>query len=114
MGARVNTIRKGDCGVRTKELIARYYLVLMGEFYYSDKRLFLSMDKGDMFHNAITLILQDSKFNALKTDSEIMDRIRRRIRNVISEIKQDHNLYKNKSHANDIQTEEAGSDEPEA
>ena len=43
-----------------------------------------------------------------------MDRIRKRIRNVMSEIKQDHNLYKNKAYANDIQTEEAGSDEPEA
>ena len=114
MAARINTTRKGDCGVRTRELIARYYLTLMGEFRNDDGRLYLSMDKGDMFHNAITLILQDSKFNTLKTDSDIMDRIRKRIRNVMSEIKQDHNLYKNKAYANDIQTEEAGSDEPEA
>lgn len=114
MAARVNTIRKGDCGIRTRELIARYYLTLMGEFRDGDGRLYLSMDKGDMFHNAITLILQDSKFKTLRTDSDIMDRIRKRIRNVMSEIKRDHNLYKNKEHANDIQAEETGSDESEA
>lgn len=106
--------REGCCGTRTNELIARYYLTLMGEFCNDDDRLYLSMDKGDMFHNAITLILQDSKFNTLKTDSDIMDHIRKKIRNVMREIKQDHDLYKNKAYANDIQTEEAGSDESEA
>lgn len=49
MAARINTIRKGDCGVRTRELIARYYLTLMGEFRNDDGRLYLSMDKGTCF-----------------------------------------------------------------
>lgn len=48
--------REGDCGVRTKELISRYYLALMGEFRSDSGMLYLSMDSADMFHNAITLI----------------------------------------------------------
>lgn len=54
--ARTNMTREGDCGVRTKELIARYYLALMGEFRTDSGMLYLSMDSADMFHNAITLI----------------------------------------------------------
>lgn len=106
---RTNITRKGDCGVRTKELIARYYLTLMGEFRNEDNnRLFLSMDRGDMFHNAIALILQDSKFQKMETDEEIMKNIRRRIRNVILEITQDDKIKKEKTidYANNIQAKE--------
>ena len=102
---RCKITRKGDCGVRTKELIARYYLPLMGEFMSGDHRLYLSMDRGDMFHYAITLILQDSSFQLLQDDTSIMDRVRRRIANVIREITQDHNQIRNR-YADDIQAEE--------
>lgn len=101
MGKRINIVRKGDCGIRTKELIARYYLDLMREFYNQDRRLFLSMDRGDMFHYAITLILQDSAFQGLTSDEAIMDRIRRRIRNVVREITQDHNQMSNQDNTID-------------
>ena len=71
--------REGDCGARTKELIARYYLALMGEFRTDSGMLYLSMDSADMFHNAITLILQDNGFQKLVTDEDIMEKIRARI-----------------------------------
>lgn len=87
--ARTNMERKGDCGKRTKELIARYYLALAGEFRDQDNKLVMSMGKDDMFHNAITLILQDSKFKSYTSDEEIMLNIRRRIKNVICEISKD-------------------------
>ena len=87
--ARTNMNRPGDCGQRTKELVARYYLSLLGEFRRDCERLFLSMNEEDMFHNAIILILQDSYFRRLKTDEEIMANIRRRIGNVITEVKKD-------------------------
>ena len=91
MGARTNVKREGDCGERTREIIARNYLQWMEEFYNSgDRRLYLSMDSGDMFNQAITLILQYSKFQSCKTDEEIISNIRRRISNVITEIKRDH------------------------
>ena len=62
-----------------------------------------------MFHNAITLILQDSSFQRLNTDDEIMAKIRKRISTVISEIMKDSILMNNKKedkHAYDLQTEE--------
>lgn len=103
---RANIIRKGDCGQRTRELVARYYLTLLGEFKSNSSHLYLSMSSEDMFHNAITMILQDSKFQRLTTDVEIMALIRKRIRNVISEIKQDHNQQTMKAYADDLQTKE--------
>ena len=107
MGARTNVKREGDCGERTREIIARNYLQWMEEFYNSgDKRLFLSMDGGDMFNQAITLILQDSKFQSYKTDEEIVSNIRRRIGNVITEIKRDHQQLKAKYNADNKQAEE--------
>lgn len=105
MEKRRRIIRKGDCGVRTKELIARYYLTLMSEFMTGDRRTFLSMERGDIFHYAITLILQDSSFQSLESDENIMERIRRRIANVIREVTQDHNQEKRR-YADDIQAEE--------
>lgn len=105
MGARTNLKREGDCGERTRELVARHYLEWMEEFHKSgDKRLFLSMDGKDMFNNAITLILQDSKFQAYKTDEEIISNIKRRIGNVITEIKKDWNESKSK-YADNQQTD---------
>ena len=107
--ARTNMVRKGDCGQRTKELIARYYLTLMGEYRNDSGILYLSMDMYDMFHNAITLILQDSSFQKLNTDDEIMAKIRKRISTIISEIMKDSILMNNKKedkHAYDLQTEE--------
>lgn len=107
--ARTNMVRNGDCGQRTKELIARYYLTLMGEYRNDTGVLYLSMDMNDMFHNAITLILQDSSFQRLNTDDEIMAKIRKRISAVISEIMKDSILMNNKKedkHAYDLQTEE--------
>lgn len=101
--ARVNMTREGDCGVRTKELIARYYLALMGEFRSDSGMLYLSMDSADMFHNAITLILQDNGFQKLATDEDIMQKIRARIRAVISEIKQDHHTLKLEEYADNLQ-----------
>ena len=109
--ARTNVVRKGDCGVRTRELIARYYLTLMGEFMGGDRRLYLSMDRGDMFHYAVTLILQDSSFRSLGSDERIMERIRRRIANAIREITQDHNQIGNR-YADDIQAKEEEGREP--
>lgn len=102
-------VRKGDCGQRTKELIARYYLTLMGEFREDSGKLYLSMDRCDMFHSAITLILQDNRFQHLETDEAIMQNIRRRIRNVIKEIVQDArilNKRKEDKDADHLQTEE--------
>ena len=106
MGARTNVKREGDCGERTREIIARNYLQWMEEFYNSeDRRLYLSMDGGDMFNNAITLILQDDNFRSCKTDDEIISNIRRRIGNVITEIKRDHQQQKSKFKADNQQTE---------
>ena len=106
MGARTNVKREGDCGERTREIIARNYLQWMEEFYNSeDKRLYLSMDGGDMFNQAITLILQDSKFQSHKTDEEIISNIRRRIGNVITEIRRDHQQLKAKYNADNKQTD---------
>ena len=102
-------VRKGDCGERTKVLIARYYLALMGEFKNDSGVLYLSMDRGDMFHNAITLILQDSKFQTLETDEDILANIRRRVRNVIREIVQDARMFnkrKEEKDADHLQAEE--------
>ena len=70
-----------------------------------DKRLYLSMDGGDMFNQAITLILQDSKFQSYKTDEEIVSNIRRRIGNVITEIRRDHQQLKAKYNADNKQTD---------
>ena len=106
MGARTNVKRDGDCGERTREIIARNYLQWMEEFYNSgDRRLYLSMDGGDMFNNAIALILQDDKFKSCKTDEEIISNIRRRIGNVITEIKRDHQQLRSKYNADNQQTE---------
>ena len=112
MGARTNVKREGDCGERTREIIARNYLQWMEEFYNSeDKRLYLSMDGGDMFNQAITLILQDSKFQSCETDEEIIINIRRRISNVITEIKRDHQQLKAKYNADNKQTDSIADEE---
>ncbi len=112
MGARTNVKREGDCGERTREIIARNYLQWMEEFYNSeDKRLYLSMDGGDMFNQAITLILQDSKFQSYKTDEEIISNIRRRIGNVITEIRRDHQQLKAKYNADNKQTDNIADEE---
>ena len=112
MGARTNVKREGDCGERTREIIARNYLQWMEEFYNSeDKRLYLSMDGGDMFNQAITLILQDSKFQSYKTDEEIISNIRRRIGNVITEIRRDHQQLKAKYNADNKQTDSIADEE---
>ena len=112
MGARTSVKREGDCGERTREIIARNYLQWMEEFYNSeDKRLYLSMDGGDMFNQAITLILQDSKFQSYKTDEEIISNIRRRIGNVITEIRRDHQQLKAKYNADNKQTDNIADEE---
>ncbi len=112
MGARTNVKREGDCGERTRELMARHYLEWMEEFYNSeDKRLFLSMDGGDMFNHAVTLILQDSKFQAYETDEEIIINIRRRISNVFTEIKRDHQQLKAKYNADNQQADKIANEE---
>ena len=112
MGARTNVKREGDCGERTREIIARNYLQWMEEFYNSeDKRLYLSMDGGDMFNQAITLILQDSKFQSDKSDEEIISNIRRRIGNVITEIRRDHQQLKAKYNADNKQTDSIADEE---
>ena len=112
MGARTNVKREGDCGERTREIIARNYLQWMEEFYNSeDKRLYLSMDGGDMFNQAITLILQDSKFQSYETDEEIVSNIRRRIGNVITEIRRDHQQLKAKYNADNKQTDSIADEE---
>ena len=112
MGARTNVKREGDCGERTRELMARHYLEWMGEVYNSeDKRLFLSMDGGDMFNHAVTLILQDSKFQAYETDEEIIINIRRRISNVFTEIKRDHQQLKAKYNADNQQADKIANEE---
>ena len=112
MGARTSVKREGDCGERTREIIARNYLQWMEEFYNSeDKRLYLSMDGGDMFNQAITLILQDSKFQSYKTDEEIISNIRRRIGNVITEIRRDHQQLKAKYNADNKQTDSIADEE---
>ena len=120
MMSRTNTVRKGDCGKRTKELIARYYLEWRGYYCDGDNRLYLSMDKYDMYHKAITLILQDSSFRMMKTDEEILTEIKRQIRNVATEIIRDHqSLYKKKEeeeetrYADYIQTETETGGQPE-
>ena len=111
MGARTNVEREGDCGELTREIIARNYLQWMEEYYNSgDKRLYLSMDGGDMFNQAITLILQDSKFQLYKTDDEIISNIRRRIGNVITEIRRDHQQLKAK-YADNKQTDKIADEE---
>lgn len=106
MSKRTNVIRKGDCGVLVRNLIARHYLRLMDK-YCTDKsgRTYLSMTASDMFHHAITLILQDGTMNKYEKESEALDRIEQRIRNVISEIKQDHHQDKTKEYADNIQAE---------
>lgn len=112
MGARTNVKREGDCGERTRELLARHYLEWMEEFYNSDdRRLFLSMDGGDMFNHAVTLILQDSKFQTYKTDDEIISNIRRRIGNVITEIRRDHQELKAKYNADNQQADKIANEE---
>lgn len=110
--ARTNMERKGDCGKRTKELIARYYLALAGEFRDPDNKIVMSMGKNDMFHNAITLILQDSKFKSYTSDEEIMANIRRRIKNVICEIRRDDKSQQQKlySYADNLQADQDDKD----
>ena len=83
------------------------------EWFYSsgDKRLYLSMDGGDMFNQAITLILQDNKFQTYETDEEIISNIRRRIGNVITEIKRDHQQLKAKYNADNKQTDSIADEE---
>lgn len=87
--SRCNVERKGYCGDLTRDIIARRYLELMTQFYSEDRRLYLSMDRGDMFHTAIALILQDDKFQRYKSEDVILKEIKRRISNVIREIIQD-------------------------
>ncbi len=107
MGARTNINRVGDCGERTRSLIARHYLQWMEEFNNAgDKRLYLSMDGGDIFNYAITLILQDSGFQAYETDEEIIKNIKRRISNTASEVVRDHKQLKSKYNANNQQVDE--------
>lgn len=105
MSKRTNVVRKGDCGLMVRNLIARHYLRLMDK-YCSDRsgRTYLSMTVTDMFHQAITLILQDSSMSKYVNDVEALERIEQRIRNVFSEIKQDHNQEKAIEYADDIQT----------
>ena len=112
MGARTSVKREGDCGERTREIIARNYLQWMEEFYHAGRRrLYLSMDGGDMFNQAITLMLQDSKFQTYKTDEEIISNIRRRIGNVITEIRRDHQQLKAKYNADNKQTDSIADEE---
>lgn len=104
---RGNVERKGDCGQLTRDVIARNYLSLMERFYAGDRRLYLSMDRGDMFHTAIALILQDNKFQRYQTDAEVLAAINKRVNNVAREIIQDSRAPKGggNTDANDIQTE---------
>lgn len=112
MGARTNINRVGDCGERTKNLIARYYLQWMEKFNNAgDKKLYLSMDGGDMFNQAMTLILQDSEFQSCETDEEIIENIHRRIGNVITEIRRDHKQLKAKYNADNKQTDSIADEE---
>ena len=83
----------------------------MAIYNSEDKRLYLSMDGGDMFNQAITLILQDSKFQSYKTDEEIISNIRRRIGNVITEIRRDHQQLKAKYNADNKQTDSIADEE---
>ena len=69
------------------------------------------MDGGDMFNQAITLILQDSKFQSYKTDEDIISNIRRRIGNVITEIRRDHQQLKAKYNADNKQTDSIADEE---
>lgn len=116
---RTNMIRNGDCGIRTKEIIARYYIQWANEFIrLEDKRLYLSMDKGDIYHNAITMILQDDRFRSIDSDDEIISMIKKRIKDVAMGIYKDH--YHNKrmeiggNYADNIQTEgKQGQGKPE-
>ena len=64
-----------------------------------------------MFNQAITLILQDSKFQSCKTDEEIITNIRRRISNVITEIKRDHQQLKAKYNDDKKQTDSIADEE---
>ena len=106
---RDNIERNGYCGDLTRDIIARRYLDLMTQFYNHDRRLYLSMDRGDMFHNAIALILQDNKFQKYKSEEEVMKEIKRRINNVIREIMQDARdpNKEDKEYADDLQADEA-------
>lgn len=99
-------MRTGDCGVMVKNIIARHYLKLMDK-YCSGKseRAYLSMTANDMFHNAITLILQDSSMQKYRLEQDALERIEQRIRNVFSEIKQDHNQEKPIEYADNIQAQ---------
>lgn len=108
MSKRTNVVRKGDCGLMVRNLIARHYLSLMDK-YCSDRsgRIYLSMTATDMFHQAITLILQDSSMSKYTKEEEVLERIEQRIRNVFSEIKQDHNQGKAIEYADNIQAKEA-------
>lgn len=105
MAKRTNVSRAGNCGEFIKTVIARHYLRLMDK-YCSDKsgRMYLSMTATDMFHNAVTLILQDSSMQNYTTEKDALQRIEQRIRNVFSEIKQDHKQEKSVEYADDIQT----------
>lgn len=107
MSKRTNVVRKGDCGVMVRDLIARHYLSLMDK-YCSDRsgRVYLSMTVTDMFHQAIILILQDSSMTKYVKEEEALERIEQRIRNVFSEIKQDHNQGKVIEYADNIQAKE--------
>ena len=64
-----------------------------------------------MFNQAITLILQDSKFQSYKTDEEIVSNIRRMIGNVITEIRRDHQQLKAKHNADNKQTDTIADEE---
>ena len=64
-----------------------------------------------MFNQAVTLILQDSKFQSYKTDEEIISNIRRRIGNVITEIRRDHQQLKAKYNADNKQTDNIADEE---
>lgn len=89
-------IRRGDCGNRARELIARYYIQWANDFiHHEDKRLRLSMDNADMFHNAIAVILQDDRFQSLESDEEIIRMAKKRIHEVAMGIIMDQDYERN-------------------
>lgn len=104
---RTNFDKKGECSQRTKDLIARYYLSLLGELCpHGETGSHLSVSNYDMFHNAICFVLQDSKTHGLKSDDEIMGYIRRRVRNVMSEVIQDDKQLTRIEYGEHIQAKE--------
>ena len=105
MAKRTNVTRKGDCGAMVRNIISRHYLRLMDKYCSDSRRTYLSMTTNDMFHNAITLILQDDSMQKYESEPEALERIEQRIRNVFSEIRQDHNQEKIIEYADNIQAQ---------